>query len=520
MTLVDAVIATQQRAGYRVLRSLARDDRAEVLLGFLPGAAPPATDGAASVAVALKAYPSTPEAWRHAITELEALERARGPHVVELLDVDADEMTITLVFERLPRGDLAGLLRIRERIDGGEAVTLLAPIAATVSRMHTAGVAHGALGVRTVLFRADGAPTIIGFGRAECFESSAPEVVLEKVDAVVADRAALRALIAVVLERVAGSRARAARELLSEVMTCADELLLPLITSRIFGLAAAVPVRFTAGEEPEQAAAVDRAVSIGDPVSEGAETTRMASTLGGLLARLVPEPWGRRVVDAVDASPVTIALRPVVATAIGRWRGWSSARRRLALACAVVVVTVIAVAAVFPTSDGPATARSVSGATPSTDATRNVDSPADLSSGTKDQDVRGDDPVAAAVALVQARERCLTSLSVLCLDGVDQVDSGALRDDRAVIRSVQRGGELADPLAPDLTRLAPVLVERLGDSALVRLGDVTSAEPPSTPGPHAEPASILLVKGGAGWRIRDLIAAPGGASQQPGAGSD
>jgi len=37
------------------------------------------------------------------------------------------------------------------------------------------------------------------------------------------------------------------------------------------------------------------------------------------------------------------------------------------------------------------------------------------------------------------------------------------------------------------------LVQRLGDSALVFLG------------PGTEPASLLLVKGEAGWRIRDYL---------------
>jgi hypothetical protein len=41
-----------------------------------------------------------------------------------------------------------------------------------------------------------------------------------------------------------------------------------------------------------------------------------------------------------------------------------------------------------------------------------------------------------------------------------------------------------------------VLIERLGDSALVRLGDAASA-------------SLLLVKGEDGWHIRDVIAAAG-----------
>jgi hypothetical protein len=41
------------------------------------------------------------------------------------------------------------------------------------------------------------------------------------------------------------------------------------------------------------------------------------------------------------------------------------------------------------------------------------------------------------------------------------------------------------------------VVERLGDSVLIALG------------PDSRPASVLLMKGEAGWRIRDYIAGTG-----------
>jgi serine/threonine protein kinase len=190
MTAPDAApslrdLGAPELAGYRVLRSLAHDDGAEVLLGHRsPGAA--SDDGPAvaqpSQSVALKVYPATEAGCRVALRECAALERARGDHVVDLLDLDADEESIRLVFERLPRGDLAELLRIRERFDAGEAVTLLAPIVTTIQRLHAGGVAHGRLGARTVMFRDDGSPTLIGFSQAALFEPGAPEVVLEQVD--------------------------------------------------------------------------------------------------------------------------------------------------------------------------------------------------------------------------------------------------------------------------------------------------------------------------------------------------
>jgi hypothetical protein len=105
-----------------------------------------------------------------------------------------------------------------------------------------------------------------------------------------------------------------------------------------------------------------------------------------------------------------------------------------------------------------------------------------------------DDPAHALASLVAERERCISQLSVLCLDGVDQPGSAALAADQAVIRQVQSGGELSPPWA--IATVDVTLAERLGDSALVENSD---------PG-ETEPASVLLMKGEAGWRIRDYLA--------------
>jgi hypothetical protein len=77
----------------------------------------------------------------------------------------------------------------------------------------------------------------------------------------------------------------------------------------------------------------------------------------------------------------------------------------------------------------------------------------------------------------------------LCLDAVVQVGSPALAADQALILALQDGAESPD----ELIASTPSLVERLGDSALISLGGKT------------QPASILLMKGQAGWRIRAYL---------------
>lgn len=475
MTHQDAPLAPRQCAGYRVLRSLARDDDAQVLLGFRDA------DDAGSTTVALKVYPASPERWSRTVGVVEALDRAEGQHVVQLLDLDADGDSIHLVFERLTRGSLAELLMLRESLDVGEVVTIVAPLVEAVMRMHRAGAAHGALTARRVMFREDGAPVVIGFGSSTLFTPGAPEVVLERQAGVGADRRAIRELTSRLLSRVAGSRARAAHALASVLEACPEDALLDMLMSRLFELAASTPVRFV----PDEAGDVQvnsRVVALGAPVVD---------------VRDVPDTWRQKILDVVDASPVA-----PVATAVARtWGGWSPRRRRAVLGFAAGAIALAGIVAITPApTPGSAKAASTSAARPSAPS---ASAQGPRSTSTRGDPLVADDPREAAIALVAARERCLRSLSVLCLDAVEQQDSGALRDDRELIGAAQRGGELPDPLVSDLSALSPELVERRGDSALVRLEAAGSAI--ASPAAQREPASLLLVKGDDGWRIRDVI---------------
>jgi len=505
-------LGARELAGYRVLRSLASDRHAEVLLGHRMA-------GGVSQTVAIKTLPATDSGWDATLRACAALDRARGDHVVELVDLDADDESIRLIFERLPRGDVAELLRLRRVLDAGEAVTVLAPIAATLLRLHQAGVAHGGLSGATVLFRDDGSPTLIGFSRSELFEPGAPEVVLERVEAVGRDRTAARSLALEVLGRVGGDRAHAARELMADLDGCDDELVLALLASRLFEVAAARPVRFGADpEEPEVAPSNWRPIPVGQ-VGElggdggggigggvggvglargaGAPSSGWAAALG----RVVPEPLLDRVLDTVGRSPAAPVVAGVVAEARHRWSSWTPARRLVALAVAAAVATVGIVTAVVPAgavaTHGAATAGPSAGAqAPGSSPSSAVASDPTLGGPTLDGPAVGDapldDPVMAAGSLVAARERCLSSLSLRCLAGVDEAGSSAAHDDEAAIRRAQQGGELPDPPVGAASGEPAALIERLGDSALVRLGGASGA-------------SMLLVKVDGAWRTRDLI---------------
>lgn len=491
-------LGARELAGYRVLRSLARDQDAEVLLGHR-------IDEGAAQTVAVKTSPATEDGWELALRACAALDRARGDHVVDLIDVDADPESIRLIFERLSRGDLAELLRIRSTLDAGEAVTILAPIAVTLLRMHRAGVAHGNVSGATVLFRDDGSPTLIGFSRAELFEPDAPEVVLEQIATVERDRAAARSLALEVLARAEGARGHAARELMAELEGCDDELVLPLLTSRLFEVAAARPVRFTVDEPPIEIAPSNwRPIPIGEwdegraPDAADESPSRWAVALG----RMVPEPLLERVLDVAGRSPAAPVVTAAVDAATSRWRAWTPGRRRAVLAVAAAAATVGIVTAVLPagavSTGGAVSAGSSAGATaprlnPGTTA---GDDPAS-------REPVPDDPVQAARSLLTARTRCLSTLSLPCLDQVDESGSSALSDDQAAIRGAQQGGELPDPALGTTGSVPPELIERLGDSALVRLDGAASS------------ASLLLVKVDGAWRIRDVIDAGATPTARP-----
>ncbi len=446
-------------AGYRVLRLLARGDRSHVWL--------------AAGGTVLKVL-DAPVPIEAPGREAEALHRARGDHVVELLDVSLGAEGAVLAFPRLVRGSLSEVLSRRPSLDAGEAVTILAPIATTLNRLHAAGVAHGALVPASVLFRGDGAPMLTGFGRAELFAPGLPEVELERIAAVAADRAALAALAETVLARTTGSRSKAAARLNDELRSMDPGRLAARLVSDLFELAAARPVRFDA-DDAEPREPVGRLVAVSEPApvrGDEAETD---------LAKM---SWAVRIIDSGPGS----MLRAAVGS---RWAGWSVRRRRATLAGVTAATALMVAIAVVPGPAAPIAAPAAGSDAPVAGET----AAADGALG----EAEVDDPLAALGELASRRDTCFRDLSVLCLDGVDEAGSSAWETDRAALQGVLEGGDAP----PRLSLTAAILIERLGDSALVDLG------------PDSDPASVLLLKGEAGWRIRDYLA-PAGAEDAKG----
>ena len=120
--------------------------------------------------------------------------------------------------------------------------------------------------------------------------------------------------------------------------------------------------------------------------------------------------------------------------------------------------------------------------------------------------LQADDPAAAVLDLLRLRHECLAEASVLCLDGVDQAGSVAMATDSDLVRQAQAGDTAVD-LRPtpssaeaSATELSATVQERTGNAALVVLGDAGGQ-----PAPNTQPASALVIKGEAGWRLRELF---------------
>ena len=134
-----------------------------------------------------------------------------------------------------------------------------------------------------------------------------------------------------------------------------------------------------------------------------------------------------------------------------------------------------------------------------------ANTPAGHSSGSSGRDrsadedqaaIEGDDPVAAVAALLGRRASCLAASSLVCLVEVDQTGSALLALDSYVVRERQEGGSGQD-LADYLTYSSSV-AERTGDLAVVALTPPPGEE-------KSQPASVLVVKGEGGWRLREIF---------------
>jgi hypothetical protein len=304
---------------------------------------------------------------------------------------------------------------------------------------------------------------IVDAARAELFAAGAPEAVLARIDAVGRDRDGMRALALEVLGRVSGSRARAAHALADAVELCGAAEMLDTLRAGLDDLAAPTAI---ARSDPEPSG-----------VSSASDARVVPVVRGTIEEASAEEPpgsrWGELLTARIEGARARLAALP-------------TARRRLLLGAGAAVTTG-AILLALPTGGDSSQGAVVASAPPSPDLADTVESPPAGNAA-----IAGDDPIAAAIALLERREGCFAELSLLCLEQVDQPASSAWEGDRAAMSELRAGGEA------EFASVDPIdarLVERLGDSVIIELG------------PETAPASLLLMRSEAGWRIRDWMGA-------------
>ncbi|WP_168223442.1 hypothetical protein [Plantibacter sp. M259] len=169
-TLRDPSATTTRVAGRRLVRRLGegREWTAySTVLAHAGSAHGGRTDQAAPAgdAVLLRARADAAERdlWRRAAI----LSRLDHPHIVRLVDVAEDPAGLPcLLVERLAGGTLGELLRRRESIAPGEAVTILAPLVDAIRAAHLSGISHGSISASAVRFADDGRPVLSGWSGA------------------------------------------------------------------------------------------------------------------------------------------------------------------------------------------------------------------------------------------------------------------------------------------------------------------------------------------------------------------
>ncbi|WP_353809866.1 hypothetical protein [Agromyces sp. SYSU T00194] len=473
--------------GYRVVRRIGAGRRCTAWL-----AAPPADGGGSEAPVVLRTYPAGAAPGPLAV-EVAALARTARGVLPALVDVIGDGTRTTLVVEHLEAG-LPELLECREW-SPGEAVTLLAGVREAVLALESAGFAPDRLAPGQVMLDRTGRPRLVGAGSLRDLTDASGIARSEAARAAIAAYGGLvRAVGArlpdpAVLDALAGwcDRAGRSRPFVRDDAAWEREL-----------FAVAPPAPILRGDRSPAGRAADGVGSpapgavgrVGDagarPESYAGPASGGAAAWAGILQ--LPEQTAEAWEQALDAGLPA------------RLRSALRARRRPLLVGAAVAASVLVLALTALQGDGAADAADDARA-PSTD----VASPAEVDTVTEAADPGAweppdpdADPAEAAAALLARRARCLELRSEPCLADVVQPGSPIEADDRAWIGEASVGeapiGAVhSTPAAVDPREV--VVVDVLGDAVLVEVGSGS----PETP-----PASVLIVRAEAGWRLRSL----------------
>ncbi|MCD5347234.1 hypothetical protein [Agromyces sp. S2-1-8] len=510
-------------AGYRLLRRVATGDRSEVHLAVdaVDGAGSPAgADGAtARRPVAVKVYRDGVDDDQIG-TEIAVMGADASGTLPTLVDVAVlDDRRRVLVLDRIAGPTLAHLLGER-LLDPGEATTILAPLVAAAAGLADAGFVHTRMATSDVMIDETGRPRLVGLGAVRSLDAAGAAVARTELL-----RESHRRLAALIEEVARSTRQPAVFERAAAIARSGAESR-PFartegeIERALFAAATAAPVRTNVGAAARGSLPTRIAPSTSEPMMSTAgpvtsQATRERQRPAGSRARgwratlgelaQLPIPAVEPVARSADADRAGAARR--------RWRELIAGRRRPLVvgAAAGGAALVLLLTLVPPSAEAGGVDRETVTATDSassgrTEARRAAvptggTGGADEAHGTE-RDSDGPaaeegaalvDPVAAAVALMTLRQECLAAIDAGCLDQVDQPGSALDRSDREALARAREGE------VPEVPGFA---LDQLSVSA--EMGDAVLLELPYAD-PQREPASLLVMRGEAGWRLRELF---------------
>lgn len=510
--------------GYRLVRSLGSGTRSEVYLGY-----PTARSDHPPVAV--KRYlPTTTD--DDIAREISALSRTSSPHLLRLDDVALDESGRTaLILPLLTPASLGRVLMRRERLEPGEIVTAAAPIVAAVAALHHDAVSHGRIGTGAILFDRFGAPVLGSFGHTAPIPTApnahtASEAARALDPRAQRDLTALESMVRGLLALVPGPRV-SVLEWLDRSPAGGDEPSdwLGELGARLFDLAESTPIEIPPldalprSDIPVRIVMPPAATRWPQPSMPPAPspTDRVPiSTVDQRAPRRAPTSWGRHRVTRGTHRRARFTRAPAMGHSVrersvregsaregsARWRTFSrdgriparlrvvAARKSVWLAIVTGAVLVLGALLVVPagnaqSEEGPLPPRTgTADAADAAAATTRDSGSAQTWGASEENAVRSDDPVTAASALLTLRQICLASVDPGDCVGAREQSGSALSDAHP-----RRPADYPAGSAP------PALVDRWGDFALFSF---------STAGVETPPASLLIVRGEDGWRIRNI----------------
>lgn len=480
-------------AGYRLLRRIASGERADVFLAAVDG---PAEDPAPLVVV--RVYDAAASGAAIAL-EIEAMSTDASGSLPALFDIATlDDGRCALAVERIAGAPISRVIAER-RLAPGEAVTVLAPIAVAVGELARHGFVHTRLSPGDVLLDGRGRPRLIGLGGLERLSVS-PQ---ERTPLLRAGHVALAELVAEVV--AATERPEVFADVLDLVESrltmrpfapCEAELERALFAAAdpapVRGIAAAaprgLPSRVTVPLELGTRADRRDGAYVGD--DGGASDPPVRSAIRAVLD-LAQWPAfladGRRsgdVAEAPEARGAPPDVRKGVQAMLRRRRPALVVASLIGGGALVLLLTLVPPKSVdaAPSETGARTAAPVAETSDRDPATN----PPSLDA------VSGDDPVAAVQALLVQRAECFDRLDLACLESILQPGSAAEAAEVAAMGIARDGGD------------APPAFDASGAAVTAEMGSAVLVTVPYASG-EREPASLLVMRGEAGWRLREIF---------------